>query len=392
MSFTPLSETQIRHLSTSQSFQRGQQYYQDGAIRYPTRQGNCLYADCVGSQVYRVRVRVASVGEINGACSCPYDWGGLCKHQVALLLAYLHQPEIFALRSPLTEELKSWSKKELIELIEWMSQGSAELLSLMTAFKSQNTPVESYRQTIASGFGLPTVRSLLEHLEPWLEMAQEGIHQKRYGWSCELLMVLLQEVTQGYTAEFQGLDYDGQVCGFSQGLIARLGECFRTGELEATTRRILFETLLSAIGLDLDAGGISYADGAAEILLTAAEEEWQEIEGQLQQAVPRGNDWAKKRVEKWVAQRKEQERFDSKQVTCPYCQSTEISKYGRRRGKQNYRCGECNRQFVESAQPKQYPPEVKERCLQLAASGYGVREIGRITGVHFSTVSKWLKS
>ncbi|MBD2305029.1 SWIM zinc finger family protein [Chroococcidiopsis sp. FACHB-1243] len=27
-------------------------------------------------------------GIVSADCTCPYDWGGLCKHQIAVLLAY----------------------------------------------------------------------------------------------------------------------------------------------------------------------------------------------------------------------------------------------------------------------------------------------------------------
>ncbi len=41
------------------------------------------------------------------------------------------------------------------------------------------------------------------------------------------------------------------------------------------------------------------------------------------------------------------------EMTCPTCGSHDISKNGTtRRGKQNYKCRDCNRQFVEDPQWK----------------------------------------
>ena len=51
---TRLSEAQVRELATAQSFNRGEDYYNDGAIENPTRQGLRLSANCYGSQIYRV--------------------------------------------------------------------------------------------------------------------------------------------------------------------------------------------------------------------------------------------------------------------------------------------------------------------------------------------------
>ncbi|WP_444980439.1 IS1/IS1595 family N-terminal zinc-binding domain-containing protein [Microseira wollei] len=72
-------------------------------------------------------------------------------------------------------------------------------------------------------------------------------------------------------------------------------------------------------------------------------------------------------------------------------QSTHICKNGHRRGKQNYLCQKCDRQFLDSCSPKGYPPEVRERCLKLYADGMGCRAIGRETGVSHNTVINWVK-
>ncbi len=76
---------------------------------------------------------------------------------------------------------------------------------------------------------------------------------------------------------------------------------------------------------------------------------------------------------------------------CFYCQSTHISKNGKRRGKQNYKCKKCDRQFVESYSPKGYATEMKEYCLNLHSNGMGFRAIERETGVSHNTVINWLK-
>jgi insertion element IS1 protein InsB len=50
------------------------------------------------------------------------------------------------------------------------------------------------------------------------------------------------------------------------------------------------------------------------------------------------------------------------EMTCPTCGSHDISKNGTtRRGKQNYKCRDCNRQFVEDPQWK--PKDKDTRAL-----------------------------
>jgi uncharacterized Zn finger protein len=48
-----VTKGQIRTLATPQSFERGEHYYQNGAISHPTRQGLRLWADCAGTELYR---------------------------------------------------------------------------------------------------------------------------------------------------------------------------------------------------------------------------------------------------------------------------------------------------------------------------------------------------
>jgi len=79
-------------------------------------------------------------------------------------------------------------------------------------------------------------------------------------------------------------------------------------------------------------------------------------------------------------------------VYCPYCDSTEIRKNGKRRGKQNHICVKCGRQFIDAySPPKGYSDEIKQDCLRSYVNGMGFRAIERDKGVHHTTVIYWLK-
>ncbi|WP_414586825.1 transposase-like zinc-binding domain-containing protein [Scytonema sp. PCC 10023] len=43
-------------------------------------------------------------------------------------------------------------------------------------------------------------------------------------------------------------------------------------------------------------------------------------------------------------------------MQCPECGSTTVSKNGQRKGKQNYLCQVCQRQFIDTYEPKSYTP------------------------------------
>jgi len=81
------TEGDIRSSATSQSFARGQSYYHSGAVSALTLRGDQLTARVAGSdyEPYRVNVALDQDGRIASAsCTCPYDWGGYCKHIVTL--------------------------------------------------------------------------------------------------------------------------------------------------------------------------------------------------------------------------------------------------------------------------------------------------------------------
>src|SRR5205814_9873889 len=50
-------------------------------------------------------------------CTCPYDWGGVCKHVVAVLLACMEQPEALEETPPLAARLARLSAEELRALL-----------------------------------------------------------------------------------------------------------------------------------------------------------------------------------------------------------------------------------------------------------------------------------
>ena len=79
-------------------------------------------------------------------------------------------------------------------------------------------------------------------------------------------------------------------------------------------------------------------------------------------------------------------------MKCPECQSDHIRKNGHRRGKQNHRCLDCGRQFVENPTTQRgYADDIRQLCLRMYVNGMGFRGIERVTGVHHTTVITWVK-
>ena len=78
-------------------------------------------------------------------------------------------------------------------------------------------------------------------------------------------------------------------------------------------------------------------------------------------------------------------------MKCPRCVSTHIRKNGWQRGKQNYICAQCKRQFIESYDQKGYRDNIKSECLEMYVNGLGFRAIERVKKVHHTTVINWVK-
>src|SRR5437868_4964021 len=98
----PITEQDIRTLVGEQTFQQGQQYFQDEAIFDAYQQGMTLKSHCHGSlpTPYRVQVTCGTTGTSDAICTCsgnsPMPKGYYCKHIAALLLTWLKQPEKFS--------------------------------------------------------------------------------------------------------------------------------------------------------------------------------------------------------------------------------------------------------------------------------------------------------
>jgi uncharacterized Zn finger protein len=114
-----LSEATIRSLATAQSLERGENYYHTGAVLDLSKRENTLLARVEGSsyEPYQVTVELSEQGATTAYCSCPYDWGGYCKHIVATLLAYIREPEQVTEGQSVPELLADLERDDLLELL-----------------------------------------------------------------------------------------------------------------------------------------------------------------------------------------------------------------------------------------------------------------------------------
>jgi transposase-like protein len=63
-------------------------------------------------------------------------------------------------------------------------------------------------------------------------------------------------------------------------------------------------------------------------------------------------------------------------MKCPECESPHIQKNGKRKGKQNYICVLCRRQFIDDYEPHRgYSDSIRQDCLKMYVDEMGFRAI-----------------
>ena len=148
MTIPPINEKIIRQNSTNASYQRGQYYYDSGAVISLWQRGQNLQALVSGSEVkpYRVAIDFNQENLENVSCSCPYDYEGWCKHIVAVLLTCSRQPELIIKKASLEELLTPIDESKLRKLLKypffpWYKLNPSFFLITETSLTTHLSPV-----------------------------------------------------------------------------------------------------------------------------------------------------------------------------------------------------------------------------------------------------------
>jgi uncharacterized Zn finger protein len=310
-----LTEAQVRALANDKSFERGKSYYLDGAVSETARQGLQLHGECEGShyEPYEISVTLAARGIKDASCTCPYEYGGICKHTVALLLTYVHQPQAFRLTAPVEEMLKNRSQEELIAIINAMSKQDPKLRSLVElaattqdakAGKAVDTAAirkaarralqYDYEDRLSSRKIEKELRTLGQIAEPFVK-ANDWLNAGR------VYHALLDEIVSGYDEIIQQVDENGDIAVVVDEFAEALGRCLEKSNPDSRTRRAWLETLLDAFAKDIEIGGIDFASDAPDIIIKqAGDEEWQWIEARVRTLAADSRDWGREQFVRFL--------------------------------------------------------------------------------------------
>lgn len=297
MSESPhLTEALIRAASTAQSFERGEEYYHSGAIYNTARLGNVLFGECEGTTApsYRVQAELDEAGIQSAECTCPYDWGGYCKHIVALLLTYIDKPDAFVARQEPTELLADMSRDDLVVLIGKLLQQHPDLYDWLAAAAqkpksearhARKTPVsaEAYRRQVStilhsldrmsSSEAYWGVSGMVEQLGEVQDSAQKFLESGDAEGALTILTTLLKEVASQVDS-FD--DSDGTLGEFVSGLGQPIAEAILSAELSEAERKQVADKLTELAGELVDYG----MDEGLDVAIAAAMRGWSDAEAE----------------------------------------------------------------------------------------------------------------
>ncbi|HKS28752.1 MAG TPA: SWIM zinc finger family protein, partial [Pyrinomonadaceae bacterium] len=279
-------------------------------------------AQCEGSdyEPYQVSATLTESGIARTSCTCPYDYGGVCKHIVALLLTYIKDPQSFRSIPPLTELLADRSREELIALIGEMIEREPELLSLVElsvaagqARQGETLDVDAYRRQARNALRRGSPRAVEKELLSLLELAARLDRAGDWLDAGTIYHALLEETVSGYEDMLWEMDEEGDIAAVIDEFAQGLSRCLKEGSADDGTQRAWLEGLLEAELTDIEIGGVGLAPSARlAVIENATDEEWEWVEKRIQAAISKGGDWAREELARFLAARRKRHRGSGK--------------------------------------------------------------------------------
>jgi uncharacterized Zn finger protein len=296
MSIPKFTEAAIRAKCSSDSFSRGRSYYDRGAVSDLVLRGASLQAEVEGSQYepYRVSIIFDQGGIASASCTCPFDWGGWCKHIVAVLLTCLHEGDEIETRPTVDTLLADLDAAQLRVLLVGLAERNPDiadalerqvaLLGLANAAPqaqqangpARRTPVDPQpirrqMRTIMRSTGryeeYGSGNDVVEEVRELLRQVQRFVE----GGDGRSALALLEPITEEYLDGFEDLyDDEGETIEFVGELAQMWAEAVLTADLTAEERRAWAKTF-AAWRRKMDDYG---EDQGFEIAQTAAEQGW----------------------------------------------------------------------------------------------------------------------
>ena len=131
MRFEELEAQTLNQIGTPEATGKAKALVQGHHVLHGYRMPDRLLGVVLDDQTIQVEVRTQN-DQISYVCSCTHEEGGeICPHVLALLWAWVEEPGKFLNRAELTEKLKKYSKKELLEIILDLADRTPEVREVL---------------------------------------------------------------------------------------------------------------------------------------------------------------------------------------------------------------------------------------------------------------------
>lgn len=309
LGLAPLTEDDIARQTDEGSFKRGRGYANNQRIFRAVRRDNVLRARCYGSSggPYLVEATLATSDKsrrrnpVSYSCDCPR--GGFCKHVVALLLTWIRDPEAFAVRPPLAEQLASKSRDELVAIVAMLLKENPDFedlldLPIVIAGSLSDAPVDeaAIRRQVAAAFrddhgftrggwhnGMYVATRMANKLERILVTAEAYAEAGDWSNAVRVLATFVDELAPHYQPFY---DQEGDL----SSLLSRADELLASSletqnelpadkRLSPDERQRAIDAILTIWRADIEAGGLDFSDRGPEAIPHVATAEEQERVG-----------------------------------------------------------------------------------------------------------------
>lgn len=282
MKFPLISEGVIRQNSTENSLSRGKEYNRMGSVVDIVQRGTILQAEVEGTEVkpYRVTLEFDAGGVTEARCTCPYEYGGWCKHIVATVFTCNQQPNKIEARPTLVQLLDRLNPVQTQRLVQELVTAQPELIELVDQqvhLMTNPQPAKTSRKPRRSPIDVTPFRRQVRHIlregireleygcehDPFGEALSELIDQARsfsQNGDGESALAILEAITQSYAEEWDELnEYGGEIYGIDQELNEAWTEAILSTDLDEA-QAVDLQTMLEAWQDELQADfGMSLA-------------------------------------------------------------------------------------------------------------------------------------
>jgi uncharacterized Zn finger protein len=258
-----ITEGALRSHSSPESYSRGQKLYKAGAVFDAYRRDGLLIGRCegTGEAFYDLRIRLADGGIREVSCSCPYEYGGYCKHIVALALTWIHDPDSIPEQADIETLLEPLDRKDLTCLIADLAERNPDLYSQLelaagagAAKKSprksgkpgKQSPQVDYEKQVRRilrglrGYSAADAYSMMGGMVDQLEAIKDAAEKFLAGGDPRSALKVLAAMVTEVGADYEEFDdSNGELGAFLDGLVLPLVESILSADLNRSERLAL---------------------------------------------------------------------------------------------------------------------------------------------------------